>query len=82
MTWENYFNEKSGICNFYLTFFVREGGLYRREEEEQRQRSYSRKTIKKLLKNTGFTVLGEFGDIDFSPLTEESERAFFICRAE
>ena len=82
MTWENYFNEKSGICNFYLTFFVREGELYRREEEEQRQRSYSLKTIKKLLGNTGFTVLGEYGDIDFSPLTEESERAFFICKAE
>ena len=82
MTWENYWSEKSGICNFYLTFFVREGELYRREEEQQRQRSYSLKTIKKLLKNTGFTVLGEYGDIDFSPVTEESERAFFVCRAE
>ena len=82
MTWENYFNEKSGICSFYLTFFLREGELYRREEEEQRQRSYSLKTIRKLLKNTGFTVLCECGDIDFSPVTEESERAFFICKAE
>lgn len=82
MTWENYFNEKSGICNFYLTFFVREGRLYRREEEEQRQRAYSLKTIKKALKNTGFEILAECGDIDFSPIGEESERAFFICRAE
>jgi SAM-dependent methyltransferase len=82
MTWENYFNEKSGICSFYLTFFLREGELYRRDEEEQRQRCYSLKTIKKLLKSAGFTVLCECGDIDFSPLTEESERAFFICRAE
>ena len=32
--------------------------------------------------DTGFTVLGEYGDIDFSPLTEESERAFFVCKAE
>jgi SAM-dependent methyltransferase len=82
MTWENYFNEKSGICSFYLTFFLREGELYRREEEEQRQRCYSLKTIKKLLKSAGFTVIGEYSDIDFSPLTEESERAFFICKAE
>ncbi|MBQ9746792.1 MAG: class I SAM-dependent methyltransferase [Clostridia bacterium] len=82
MTWENYFNEKSGICDFYLTFFVREGNLWRREEEEQRQRSYSLKTIRKALKNTGFSILCECGDIDFSPLREESERAFFICKAE
>ena len=82
MTWENYFNEKSGICDFYLTFFVREGKLWRREEEEQHQRSYSLNTIRKALKNTGFSVLCECGDIDFSPLCEESERAFFICKAE
>ena len=82
MTWENLLNEKSGVCNFYLTFFVREGKLYRREEEEQRQRSYSLKTIRKLLKSAGFTVLGEYGDIDFSPILEESERAFFVCKAE
>ena len=82
MTWENYFNEKSGICDFYLTFFVREGELYRREEEQQRQRSYSLKTIRKALKSAGFTVLCECADVDFSPLSEESERCFFICKAE
>ena len=82
MTWENYFNEKSGICDFYLTFFVREGKLYRREEEQQRQRSYSLKTIKKLLKSTGFAVLGEYGGTDFSAPQEESERVFFVCRTE
>ena len=82
MTWENFFNEKSGICDFRLTFFIRDGKLYRREEEEQRQRSYSLKTIRKALKNTGFTVLRECADVDLSPLTEESERCFFICRAE
>ncbi len=82
MTWENYFNEKSGICDFYLTFFVREGGLWRREEEQQRQRAYSLKTIRKALKSTGFTVLCECADIAFAPLKEESERAFFICKAE
>lgn len=82
MTWENCFNEKSGICDFFLTFFIREGKLYRREEEHQRQRSYSLKTIRKALKDTGFTILRECGDIDFSNLCEDSERCFFICRAE
>ncbi len=82
MTWENYFNEKSGICDFYLTFFVREGDLWRREEEEQRQRSYSLKTIRKALKSAGFSILGEYADVDFSSLSEESERAFFVCKAE
>jgi SAM-dependent methyltransferase len=82
MTWENFFNEKSGICDFVLTFFIKEGKLYRREEERQRQRSYSLKTIRKALKNTGFAILRECADVDFSPVTDESERCFFICKAE
>lgn len=82
MTWENYFNEKTGICDFYLTFFIRDGKLYRREDEEQRQRCYSLRTLRKAIKNAGFSIVCECADVDFSPLTEESERCFFVCKAE
>ncbi len=81
MTWENYLNEKSGICDFYLTFFIREGKLYRREDEVQRQRMYSLRTLRRIAQKAGFEIVGEYGDIDFSQITETSERAFFVCRA-
>lgn len=82
LTWENYFNEKTSICDFYLTFFIREGRLYRREDEEQRQRCYALRTIRKALKEAGFSIVCECADVDFSPLTDESERCFFVCKAE
>lgn len=82
MTWENYFNEKTNICDFYLTFFVRDGKVYRREDEEQRQRCYALRTIRKVAQNAGFSILCECADVDFSPLQEDSERCFFVCKAE
>ena len=82
MTWENYFNEKTNICDFYLTFFVRDDKVYRREDEEQRQRFYALRTIRKAVQNAGFSILCECADVDFSPLQEDSERCFFVCKAE
>ena len=82
MTWENYFNEKTNICDFYLTFFVRDDKVYRREDEEQRQRCYALRTIRKAVQNAGFSILCECADVDFSPLQEDSERCFFVCKAE
>ena len=32
--------------------------------------------------NETLSALCEYGDIDFSPILEESERAFFVCKAE
>ena len=61
-------------------FFIRDGKKYRREDEEQRQRMYSLKTVRKAAEKAGFSILCECADLDFSPLKEESERAFFICR--
>ena len=81
MTWENYFNEKTNICDFYLTFFIRNGKVYRREDERQRQRCYSLRTIRKAAKDAGFSIVCECGDVDFSPLQEDSERCFFVCKA-
>ncbi len=81
MTWENYFNEKTSICEFYLTFFIKNGKLYRREDEYQRQRCYALRTIRKAVRGAGFEILCESGDIDFSPLSESGERCFFICKA-
>lgn len=78
--WESYYNKKSGICDFELTFFTKHGGqLWKQTKEYQRQRKYSEKTILALLKKAGFTLLETVSDIDFSPVTATSEREFFIC---
>lgn len=82
LSWQSFFNEKSGICDYVLTFFAEHGGVWHRHDEEQWQRSYSIRTIRKLLKEAGFIIESEYSDVDRAPLDECSERAFFVCRKE
>ena len=80
LVWENHY-AKSGVCNFLLTLFVREsGGGWTRLEDMQRQRSYSVDTVKKAVEKAGLSVLGVYGGTDFSPLADDSDRAYFVCR--
>lgn len=79
--WQNAYNEKTKLCRFYLSFFLEnEDGTWERFEEEQRERAYSDKTLKKLLADAGFAVLGIYGDADATPATDTDERHFFVCK--
>lgn len=80
VSWQNYYNEKSRLCNFYLTFFVKDGTVWHRFDENQRQRSYPLRSVERLLQRAGFTLLETVSDTDFSPMSDTSERCFFICR--
>lgn len=80
VSWQNDFHSKSGLCNFYLTFFVRGNGFWRRYDEVQRQRAYPLPKLDIMLKDAGLTVLEKVGALDFSPLSAESERCFYLCR--
>jgi SAM-dependent methyltransferase len=81
--WKNYYDKKSGLCDFELSFFYeQEDGSYIRRDETQRERCWSIKTLSSLLVKNGFEVLSISSDLNGSPLTDDSERAFFICRAK
>ncbi len=80
--WKNYYDKKSGLCDFELSFFYEnDDGSYTRFDELQRERCWSINTLKSCLIKNGFEVLNVVDDLDFSPLKKSSERAFFICRA-
>lgn len=80
LSWQNYFNPKTGLCDFYLTFFIKDGSAWHRADEYQRQRRYPLPRLKKMAEGAGFTVLETVADLDFSPVEKTSERAFFICQ--
>ncbi len=81
--WQNSFDEKSGICDFYLTVFEEaEDGSYTRREEHQRERCYTLEELKAALTHAGFEYLGSFGDFDFSEPTETTERWYIAARAK
>lgn len=81
LSWQNYFNKKSGLCDFYLTFFVKnEKNTWQRFDETQQQRKYLPARLEKMLKEAGLSVVKKTADTNFSPLAEKSDRCFFICK--
>ncbi len=80
--WQNYFDKKSGLCDFELSFFYENGdGSYTRLDETQTERCYSLKTLTNLLIKNGFEIVKVVSDFDGSPVKDTDERAYFICRA-
>ncbi len=80
--WRNYYDPKKGICDFDLSvFYENKDGSYERFDETQREKYWSTETLTSALKKNGFEILQVTSDFYGSPVTEDSERAFFISRA-
>ncbi len=81
--WQNHFNEKSGLCHFYLSIFTEnEDGTYTRNDEVQREKCYSRRQIEKALRDCGFEIIGVYGDLHHTPATENDEKWYFTVRCK
>lgn len=81
LSWQNYFDKKSGLCDFYLTFFIKnEKNTWQRFDETQCQRKYTIERLEKMLTEANLQVIKKVSDTDFSALTDESDRCFFICK--
>jgi len=83
-TWQNYYNPKNKMCDFYLDFFVEHNGLYERFSETQREKCYTLKQMATYLKKTNFEIIGIYSDFDFTEVDEknqgETERFYIVCR--
>ena len=80
--WQNTYHPESGLCDFDLSLFEEDAdGRYRRSDEHQVERCYDLETVKTLLANAGFELLGVFGGFDFSAPTPNCERWYFAARA-
>lgn len=62
-----------------LTFFAREGDLWRRSDESQRQFLHSELALTEALYAAGFTVQ-TFGGYAMRPVGKNEERICFVCR--
>ncbi len=79
--WENFYNPKSHLCDFYITLFKgKEDGSYIRYNEEQRERMYTLRSIKTLLKDNGFEFIGAYSDFEFSEGSDSDERIYIAAR--
>ena len=81
--WQNDYNPKSRLCDFYITLFS-EGadGRYTRRDDIQTERAYSLRSLKSALSKTGFEFIGAYSDFDFTPATDSDDRIYLVARCK
>ena len=79
-TWENNYSEEEKLCDFYLTFFVKEGEQYTRFDEVHTERAYSDKEIVQALESNGFSVVEKLDNFTDDSADEQSERVMYVCK--
>ncbi len=73
--WQNTWHEKQQTVEMDLTFFVREkDGMYRRIDEEQRQRAWEMQALKENLWHAGFRAVSIYGDYSLNAAGEKNQR--------
>ena len=79
--WENYYDDSSHLCDFYITLFKEcDDGRYERFDEEQCERMYTLAEIKSSLEKCNMEFLYALGDLDFSPGSDECERIYIVAK--
>ncbi|EYE89428.1 S-adenosylmethionine-dependent methyltransferase [Fervidicella metallireducens AeB] len=78
--WDNYLEDD--ILEMYITFFVKEGVLYRRFDEKHEQKIYDLNNLKQILIETGFKNVEVYEDYSFESVKENSIRGTFIAYKE
>ncbi len=81
LAWQNFYDDKTKKCDFYLSFFLEnEDGLYERHDEHNRERMYTEKNIKSYLAEAGFRKINVFSDMNFNVADEtRDERLYFAA---
>lgn len=79
--WVNEFDEKTGIATCYAGFFVKKrGNVWERFDETHYERAYANGHIRKMLRETGFTVRGFYRCFYFEPPTNTTNRICVVAQ--
>ncbi len=77
--WRADFDGDSRVLTYGMDLFEREGGLWRREQEEHRERAWEVSELKELLQEAGFAQVRVFGGLERRTPTAEDRRLCFVC---
>lgn len=77
-TWQNEYDKTRKLCDFYLTFFAKEGEGYVRFDEQHTERAYDIDEICAMIKKSGMRLLKVYDSLSFKEPTQKSERVFFV----
>lgn len=76
--WENYL--ENDIIDMNLTFFVKEGQVYRRFDERHLERAYKEEYIESILKEIGFKILKKMDNYEEKIVSENTERICYVLQ--
>lgn len=76
--WENAL--ENDIVDMYLTFFIKDGELYRRFDEEHKEKAYKADIIEKILNKSGFEILKKLDNYEDENIKENTERISYVLK--
>jgi len=76
--WEN--SLEDDIVDMYLNFFIKEGDLYRRFDEEHSERAYKEEFIEKALEDIGFEILKKLNNYEEKSIIDTTERIVYVVK--
>lgn len=79
--WQNYYNRRTKICEFELTFFVRDNEGYKKYDEVHYERCYDNNEIKGLIESSKLKLLNVYDELKLCPPPKKSQRNFYVCEA-
>lgn len=77
-TWENVFEDN--IVDMYLTFFLKEGELYRRFDEHHTERAYTEEELEDFITKSGFKIVKVLDNYEHDDISSTSERIVYVLR--
>ncbi len=81
--WQNAYDPQSGLCRFLLSVFEQDAdGRYRRTDEEQTERCYSREALTAALERAGFGEIVFFGDLQCGEPRADCQRWYVAARCK
>ncbi len=78
--WNNFYDAESGINEYDITFFVKEGALYRKFTETHYQKGYTLTEMKRFIKAAGLEFVDAIDADTKAKPTAKSERIAVIAR--
>lgn len=74
--WENYLEHD--IVDMNLTFFVKEGQVYKRFDESHSERAYKEEYVEHVLKEVGFKMIKKLDNYEDKVVSESTERICYV----
>ena len=74
--WENYLERD--IVDMNLTFFVKEGQVYKRFDENHSERAYKEEYVEHVLKEIGFEIIRKMDNYEDKVVSESTERICYV----